>query len=1275
MKFLDKQFITLQIRNKFFSLNANEFQSFFETLMELSDAGFKKIRPYGNIGDGGNDGYNDESGIFYQAYAPITPKVKGKDASDKLKEDFNKLQEKWGKFKDIKKYIFVFNDKYLGSTLKLESALEELKERNPAIEFELCLAKDLQNKILALNQEDLLALGFIIDQLQSTSIIQKSLDDIHDEIDRENVFLAEQYLNNINEIAKELGEENITLEYELLVCKYLIINENQKKAEQKYANISTRYPNDPRSFIYLAEIHLNHNNKKKYNELIDRAEKIDSEFWLINFLKLVSQNRLGGKFNRCQLEEIKFPNDPRIKANFYRLFAQLLEESSDEIGANEFIEKSIFQNPNRFKSYITRLSLWLGRLIKDEGKSLSQELSEKIINEISSVEELFTKNGEIRSRNQATLNSMKIDAMLKQGNFADSITYFKETFDLLFNCSLDPQIENIIFHLLYHVTLPNKEFTRLLEYVKKSDYCISDYLTEELFGKFLLTDSLFTRGRGFFEEIKNQEMVNFIEILERGEKKEVLEKLKKKERFSFILAGTLKDFPEIRLEIIKSLPYKNDIQKKKNFLLFFIDEKKYDEAFPIITELDLSTLNAIECLPILEVLHKKEAWDMEIMLLEKMVAQEKNDTQKFRFSMQLFSAYLNMEMYQETIEIGEYLLKEDKEKNYLEEESKIIILNNTIVACFERGKIVEEEIQRAKKIIDQYKPDHLPYEFKVGAEFEVLFRINEPKAALSVIIDGVKEKQLLSNQEYAWIHFQLLKIDNLIGIGQDSLSQVEENYFVKLSNNNQWYFIGEGNALDAISVEKHTKKYGHLLHKKLNSNIVIPDAYGPDIDYGKIEKIFPIEKYIYWQSIKNFQGLSQKGDLKGVHRIQIPHKEDSIDPENLIKFLQNERERTKPFFDMYCENKSPLAMLAMSEGGLFNAIGHITQEELGFINFSDGTNDDLEKQKQTAKSVVDKKQLFIIDGTSAFFLIESGLLQKIHKYLPNMIIPRSVLNFLADVTDRFRYLPGLLGHMGYAKGKKTISNIDEIRRSQLQKNFVGGIKQLESNPKNIKVISKAKKENGFTEKEIPEELCDACIIAKMESKPVLTEDPIYLKFNEIETKRNAPSSFSIWSLARVLYEMQLLSFNDYLEFFGYLSFYRFRFLPISVDDINKAIFGDKTVATIQPERIRYFNFRLTFSEKYGVKPQLAYGIIAQFLIRILVDTTVTVEATNEIFLELINELPSRVSKRKSGRILLNICHSAISNFNENILSAKDKEITFNKIDYLYKSIIFLYTDQ
>jgi len=55
---------------------------------------------------------------------------------------------------------------------------------------------------------------------------------------------------------------------------------------------------------------------------------------------------------------------------------------------------------------------------------------------------------------------------------------------------------------------------------------------------------------------------------------------------------------------------------------------------------------------------------------------------------------------------------------------------------------------------------------------------------------------------------------------------------------------------------------------------------------------------------------------------------------------------------------------------------------------------------------------------------------------------------------------------------------------------------------------------------------------------------------------------------RVLYEEKFISFDEYLDYFWHLSSYRFRFLSVNPDDIEKAVFGDGEIKIVHPGNIR-----------------------------------------------------------------------------------------------------------
>ena len=237
----------------------------------------------------------------------------------------------------------------------------------------------------------------------------------------------------------------------------------------------------------------------------------------------------------------------------------------------------------------------------------------------------------------------------------------------------------------------------------------------------------------------------------------------------------------------------------------------------------------------------------------------------------------------------------------------------------------------------------------------------------------------------------------------------------------------------------------------------------------------------------------------------------------------------------------------------------------------------------------------------------NGLFEKIYKFLPNIKVPQSVINLLFEISEEFMYLPGQVYQMAYSKEKLSVLPIEKSKYDTLRHNLKKNIKLLESKPQNIEVISQANKSSYFSEQEIPPSLCDACILAQKSNIPIITEDFLYLKVNELETNKKAPEYCSAFALARVLYEQNKITFDTYLDFFSYLSSYRFRFLALTSDDLKKAVLGDGKIQTINVDQLRKFNFALTLSKEYGVPFENAFLVIKEFLITILIDDAILPE--------------------------------------------------------------------
>ena len=151
-----------QLARVFFQLKVHKsngfgFEQLFANVMQYAQPNFVKIKPYGNQGDRGNDGYVKQLGRYYQMFSPEDPADKHLAAINKAQQDFvEKLLPYWGAFCAVREYFFVFNDKYHGTSYPLEQTLAAIKTAHNLDEAQVFLAKDLEDAFIALDEDQVM---------------------------------------------------------------------------------------------------------------------------------------------------------------------------------------------------------------------------------------------------------------------------------------------------------------------------------------------------------------------------------------------------------------------------------------------------------------------------------------------------------------------------------------------------------------------------------------------------------------------------------------------------------------------------------------------------------------------------------------------------------------------------------------------------------------------------------------------------------------------------------------------------------------------------------------------------------------------------------------------------------------------------------------------------------------------------------------------------------------------------------------------------------------
>lgn len=142
--YLYRQFFRLRIHES----SGEAFQLLFSKIMAYCTAGFQAVAPWGNWGDGGNDGWIASEGHYFQVFGPKPgTQIKELDAINKSIGDFDKLVAKWG---SVAIYTFVMNDRFQGIPAPVGAALKNLKKNKNLDDAGAMGGMELLNKYMSL---------------------------------------------------------------------------------------------------------------------------------------------------------------------------------------------------------------------------------------------------------------------------------------------------------------------------------------------------------------------------------------------------------------------------------------------------------------------------------------------------------------------------------------------------------------------------------------------------------------------------------------------------------------------------------------------------------------------------------------------------------------------------------------------------------------------------------------------------------------------------------------------------------------------------------------------------------------------------------------------------------------------------------------------------------------------------------------------------------------------------------------------------------------------
>lgn len=172
----EKHISRILFKNKIHEADGQKFEDLFSAIMNYKEPDFTQIKPWGNIGDRKNDGCILSKGIYFQVHAPEDVKKSYHEIIKKIQTDFSGLQSHWG---NIQEFYYVLNDKYQGVNADALQLLETIKQSNSLKECKFITAKDLENMLYNLDDDQVMAIaGHIPDPANLTSLDYSILNEI-----------------------------------------------------------------------------------------------------------------------------------------------------------------------------------------------------------------------------------------------------------------------------------------------------------------------------------------------------------------------------------------------------------------------------------------------------------------------------------------------------------------------------------------------------------------------------------------------------------------------------------------------------------------------------------------------------------------------------------------------------------------------------------------------------------------------------------------------------------------------------------------------------------------------------------------------------------------------------------------------------------------------------------------------------------------------------------------------------------------------------------------
>lgn len=1076
----------------------------------------------------------------------------------------------------------------------------------------------------------------------SETIIGTLLDTCRELLERQLVNEARVFLSQIDLLLLGANNSSLNTRADLLNAILFIRNEQIPEAKGQLLQIIQSNPHDVEAMLEYVEL------CDSTPEPDDRAEGIEQIVRTLDTAhpKLLLLD-LARKYKNQEIIETQdisnyLTDDVRLNARFYRQYALFFDRVQETAQRDDLINRWESELPNSPRPHLFRTLFREFDLLRTPGTTpvdmarLAQNalrFSQKEKSRIKDKDPLT-----VRDQISWLMQEIRLELVCSSGRDLGELR--SALVSLIMQCYFDSFINGALQEFLTKIRIEPDQWRAITRKILASKMLPSKPVVELLFLQALRYDELYADLAGFINIQAHSDLPAILHAIQDGDVVTAAEKINtRNSEFTLYLLQSIAEH-----EIAALLTDMLEVDQDHQLDLFYTQLMVFD-----LNELDNEALDLIRSFPLNEagqhVLHtigrityRNKQWHLFIPPALQLLEFDIPQSYKSQLHAELALAYFEQGDDSNAINHADQALSQSDELGEMNSQNLLYVLGQSLVM---KGRSDE-----ACKKYQQY--EHIKRSFPLLlAEADSYLKSNFPdkhEKSLSLILQAFREADVYDDQIYVGSLMLLIELDNAGKISTEDESSVEDEFFVKLEGiADGWFYIGErDNSLGAECISPGTPNYAAVIHKSISDEIDWPaDQFsGRDVK-RKILHIAAAPAFLSHRAHEAMQRIATIGNAP-IWSIQVVQEDGSLNIDNIKRFF-DQFEHVNEFFERYISIPVPFSFLCTMMGSLAQALGKITSERKGFVRCNDGTQADMDAQKAAANEVLQGAICFM-DGLSALMLTEAGLLQVVIKTLPNLGISTSVIRLLREIAGQFETSSSRGGWARFVDGSLRFNPSDKDKDASIRKHFLLSADLLDQLPNKVIARNYPQLEGARSQDHlIPDYFVDAFRYAQEKEAYILTDDALLVQSYRLIGESPIPRHFSSMSLIRLMADNGLITWDDYLKYFALLTFYRYHFLPITVDDLIQTVFPPavRGLVTSSPQNISRLNLQLTLSPEYGVDDKTAVGVLASFFVRLIQDDTVPPEITDEVFALTIWQGLAQRDRRLTARTLVQICRQNI----------------------------------